>query len=214
MVLKPNSDRDLGAPQAPEEQSEDISQPGARPRPRTPVINCESDGEDSIAVLDLVEEEATPADQPGPEHKIYEKTTRVQNLHAIRSGHVEKASRVFNKIKARTTVQKNNLLVLPEGVNRTLHRVATSRIEKKPAPAPLLTCYVCQVTLTGKHQLHQHRGGKKHRAREARHKREAEDFYYDISGRFFPSAHDLDNHPIGSIHRCRAQFLRERELSR
>ena len=46
--------------------------------------------------------------------------------------------------------------------------MATSRIGKKLAPAPLLTCHVCQVTLTGKHQLGQHRCGKKHRAREAR----------------------------------------------
>ena len=200
--------------QAPEEQSEDISQPGARPRPRTPVVNWESDREESIAVLDLVDEEATPTDQPRPEHKIYEKPTRVQNLHAIRSGHVDNASRSFNEIKARTTVPKNNLLILPEGVNRTLHRVATSRIGKKPAPAPLLTCYVCQVTLTGKHQLRQQRGEKKHPAREARYKREAEEFYCDICGRFFPSAHDLDNHLIGSVHRRRAQFLRQRELTR
>ena len=126
---------------------------------------------------------------------------------------MDNASLGFNEIKARTTVPKNKLLVLPEGVNRTLHRVATSPIGKKPAPEPLLTCHVCHVTFTGKHQLRKHRGGKKHRAREARHKREAEDFYCDICERFFPSTHDLENHLIGSIHR-RALFLRERELTR
>ena len=124
MVLKPNSDRDLRVLQAPEEQSEDIPHP--RPQPCTPVINWESDGEDSIAVLDLVEEDVTSADQPCPDHKICENATRVQNLHSMRSGHVDNATRVFNKIKARTPVPKNNLLVLPEDVNRTLHRVATS----------------------------------------------------------------------------------------
>ena len=82
VALKPNLDRDLGAPQARAEQSEDFSHPAARPRPGTPVINWESDGEDSIAVLDLVEDDVTPADHPRPEHKIYEKSTCVQNLHA------------------------------------------------------------------------------------------------------------------------------------
>ena len=130
MEITPNSDRDLGAPQVPEEQSENISKLGARPRPRTPVNNWESDGEDSIAVLDLVEDDITPADHPRPEHKICEKSTRVQNLHATSSGHADNASLDFNEIKARTTVPKSNLFVLPEGVNRTLHRVATSQIGK------------------------------------------------------------------------------------
>ena len=57
-------------------------------------------------------------------------------------------------------------------------------------------------------------GGKKHRAREARHRREAEDFYSDICERFFSSAHCLENRLIGSIHHRKALFLRERERTR
>ena len=118
MVLKPNPDRDPGARQASEEQSEDFPHRGARPRPCTPVINWESDGEASIAMLDLFEDDVTPADHLRPQHNIYEKSTRVKNLHAICSGHVDNASLVFNEINARTTVPKINLLILPESVKR------------------------------------------------------------------------------------------------
>ena len=127
---------------------------------------------------------------------------------------VDNASRIISHIKAQTTVPKTHLQILPEGINRGLHRVATSRIARKMKTAPLLTCRLCKITLTGSFQLRQHTGGKNHITRERQHEREAADFYCPLCERFLPSDHDLEGHIIVSNHRRRVVYLRERNLTR
>ena len=126
---------------------------------------------------------------------------------------MDDACHMFNEIKAHSTVISEPVPVLPEGVNRRLHRVATSRMAKKRASAPLLTCKVCTITVTGTHQLRQHKGGKKHLPRQARYQRKAEDHYCTTCKRGFPSAHDLASHLIGVNHRRRVLYLQDREFN-
>ena len=200
----------FGAPHALEEDKKDPTL-GARSLPRTPEVSWKSDEEESISVLDVVEEEATPADKPRPEDNVFEQDLEIDALGAGPNLHVELAARVFNGIKSCATVVSTPLSILPEGVNRTL---LASRIKTKLPPAPLLKGNTCQGTLIGTHQLRQHRGGKKHLAREARYQRENHDYYCGPYERFFPSAHDLDAHLIGTSHLRRGLFLREREFTR
>ena len=185
MVLNAGTINKLGATSALEEDPEDPTL-GARTLPRTPEVSWESDGEDSVSVLDLVEDEATPADLPRPEDKDFGADKEINALGAGQNLHVDNAARVFNQIKSRSTVIMEPLSTLPAGVNRTLYRVATSRIRKKNPPAPSLTCRVCAVTVTGTHPLRPHRRGKSHLAREARYRREGEDHYCASCERFFP----------------------------
>ena len=212
MVLNSGAPNKLGTSTALSENPENPTL-GARSIPRTPEVSWESDEEDSVSVLDLVEDEATPVDQPRLEDKVFGTEEEINALGAGQKLHVDNAARVFNKIKSRSTVVNVPLSTLPEGVNRTLYRVATSRIRKKNPPAPPLTCRVCQVTVTGTHQLRQHQGGERHFAREARYKRETEDHYCATCERFFPSAHDLASYLIGANHRRRVLYLRDRKVT-
>ena len=145
---------------------------------------------------------------------MYTNIAQTAALTGDNGGHVDNASRIFSQIKAQTAVPKTNLQVLPEGINRVLHRVAPSRIARKKKTAPLLTCRLCKITLTGSFQLRQHTGGKMHITRERQHEREAEDFYCSPCERLFPSDHDLEGHTIGSDHRRRVVYLRECNLTR
>ena len=73
---------------------------------------------------------------------------------------MDNSSRGFNQIKAQAIVPKENLQVLPEGINRILPRVAKSRIAKEKKAVPLFTCRLCKITPTGIFQLRQRTGGK------------------------------------------------------
>ena len=212
MIVKPKPVKQLGPPHPPADE-EDPPTLGGRPQPRTPEIRWSSDEEDSNSVFDLVETEATPVYKLRPEDKVYKNSAQTAALTGDNGGHVDNASRIFSQIKGQTTVPKTNLQVLPEGINRVLHRVATSRIARKKKTAPLLTYRLCKITLTASFRLRQHTSRKKHITREHQHEREAADFYCPLCERFFPSDHDLEAHNIGSNHRRRVVYLRERNLT-
>lgn len=97
--------------------------------------------------MDVVELETTPVDQPKREDKKFGEQEDINPPSAGDNLHVDNTEKMFNEIMARSTVTKTFLPVLLEGFNRTRHGVATSRIAKRRAPAPLLTCKVCHITV-------------------------------------------------------------------
>ena len=72
---------------------------GIRPVPRTPEINSDTNEEVSISVLDLVETEATPADQPRSEAKVLEEESEISARSAEKKFHVESAASVLMKLR-------------------------------------------------------------------------------------------------------------------
>ena len=76
MVLNSGNLNKLGARTALAEDPEDPTL-GARSLPGTPEVSWASDEEESTSVLHLVEEEATPADQPRPEDKGFGEEARM-----------------------------------------------------------------------------------------------------------------------------------------
>ena len=154
MVLKSGSLNKLGASTALAEDPVDKTL-GARSLPCIPDSRWASDNEDSTSILNLVEEETTAEDQPRAEDKELGQRGRINASNTGGKMSVDNASHMFHEIKAHSTVITQPLPLLPEGINRTLYRVATFCIKKEKPSAHFMAYCVCQVTLTGIYQLDQ-----------------------------------------------------------